>query len=102
MAWESRTPLSASDGSRVNVARSLGRTRAEDARDFKGHYCSQDCGTFFAVAAHNELQHSGAGRCFVKEDFMISREQVQDALDLIRPALQADGGDVELDRKSVV
>lgn len=27
---------------------------------------------------------------------MISREQVQEALDLIRPALQADGGDVEL------
>lgn len=27
---------------------------------------------------------------------MISKEQVQDALDLIRPALQADGGDVEL------
>ncbi len=27
---------------------------------------------------------------------MISRESVQDALDLIRPALQADGGDVEL------
>jgi len=27
---------------------------------------------------------------------MITRESVQDALDLIRPALQADGGDVEL------
>ena len=27
---------------------------------------------------------------------MLSRESVQDALDLIRPALQADGGDVEL------
>lgn len=31
-----------------------------------------------------------------EEDRMISRESVQDALDLIRPALQADGGDVEL------
>ncbi len=27
---------------------------------------------------------------------MISKESVQEALDLIRPALQADGGDVEL------
>ncbi len=27
---------------------------------------------------------------------MISKETVQEALDLIRPALQADGGDVEL------
>ena len=27
---------------------------------------------------------------------MITKESVQDALDLIRPALQADGGDVEL------
>ncbi|TLN28685.1 NifU family protein [bacterium] len=27
---------------------------------------------------------------------MIDKAQVQDALDLIRPALQADGGDVEL------
>lgn len=27
---------------------------------------------------------------------MVSRESVQEALDLIRPALQADGGDVEL------
>jgi Fe-S cluster biogenesis protein NfuA len=27
---------------------------------------------------------------------MVSKEKVQEALDLIRPALQADGGDVEL------
>lgn len=27
---------------------------------------------------------------------MLTKESVQDALDLIRPALQADGGDVEL------
>jgi len=27
---------------------------------------------------------------------MVSKESVQEALDLIRPALQADGGDVEL------
>lgn len=27
---------------------------------------------------------------------MITKERVQEALDLIRPALQADGGDVEL------
>jgi Fe-S cluster biogenesis protein NfuA len=31
-----------------------------------------------------------------KEEPMVDKETVQKALDLIRPALQADGGDVEL------
>lgn len=31
-----------------------------------------------------------------KEAFMLEKQKVQEVLDLIRPALQADGGDVEL------
>ena len=60
----------------------------------------KDCGTVLAVIRDVRwpaVAGSGTSRHRSKEEMpMISKESVQEALDLIRPALQADGGDVEL------